>query len=270
LTVAKFGKYLALKLSALILAASAASAGPRIVSLDECADQYVLGLAPRADVVAVSDRAVLADSYFRDRAQGLRRVRPSLESVLALHPTVVVRTWQGDARLLSALQKYGIKIISINDVKTYPEAEDELLRVGHELNENASARIEAHRFDAALNDIRDIGRGRSLLYYTPSGYSAGPDTMVGEMVRRLGFRLDTQDRGYFYLSPEVVLGMKPDVFALSFYDDRYAMRRVPGRNPLVRAQVTQTLHFAIPQRALLCSAWFSVYDVRDLSLKGAP
>lgn len=265
--VANIGKGLALMLGLLALWATGACAGPRIVSLDECADQYVLGLAPRADIVAVSDHAALYDSYFRDRAQGLLHVRPSLEAVLALHPTVVVRTWQGDARLLSALQRFGVKIININDVNTFSAARDELLRVGHELDEDASARIEIHHFDQAYDDVRDIGHGRSVLYYTPSGYSVGSDTLTGDMVRRLGFHMATQDKGPFYVSPEVVLGMKPDVFALAFYDDPFAMRRVPGRNPLVRAKIAATPHFTIPARAMLCSAWFSIYDLRDLSLK---
>ena len=267
---AKFGKYLAPGLAAWSLLAECAMTAPRIVSLDECADQYVLGLAPRADIAAVSDHAGLPDSWFRDRSKGLKQVRPSLESVLALHPTVVVRTWQGDARLLLKLQHYGIKVISINDISTYSDARNALLRVGHELNEDASALIEVHHFDAALEDVRDIGHGRRVLYYTPSGYSLGAGTLVADMMRRLGFRMATQDQGAFYVSPEVVLGMTPDAFALAFYDDPYAMRRVPGRNPLVRAKITTTPHFSIPARALLCSAWFSVYDLRDLSLKGTP
>jgi iron complex transport system substrate-binding protein len=264
---ANLGKGFVLALGLLVSCATGALGGPRIVSLDECADQYVLGLAPRADIIAVSDHAALSDSFFRDRSHGLLHVRPSLEAVLALRPTVVVRTWQGDARLLAALQKFGIKVININDINTYPDARNELLRVGHELDEDASARIEAHRFDLAYDDVRDIGHGRSVLYYTPSGYSVGSDTLTGDMVRRLGFHMATKDKGPFYVSPEVVLGMTPDVFALAFYDDPYAMRRVPGRNPLVRAKIAATPHFTIPARAMLCSAWFSIYDLRDLSLK---
>ena len=37
--------------------AGPASAGPGVVSLDQCADQYVLALAPRADIKGLSYRA---------------------------------------------------------------------------------------------------------------------------------------------------------------------------------------------------------------------
>ncbi len=235
------------------------------MSLDGCADQYVLGLVPRAQLVALSDRAALADSYFADRAAGVRRVKPKLETVLALAPDIVVRTWGGDARLLQRLQHYGIKVININDVHNYTEARDELFRVAEALDQPASAGIEAHRFDEAIAGIRPVGAGRTVLYYTPSGYSAGPDTMVGDMLKHLGFRLETQDKGFFYLSPEVVLSLKPDVFALAFYDDRFAMRRVPGRHPLVRAAIAAKPSLVIPARALSCAGWFTAYDLENLS-----
>ncbi len=238
---------------------------PRVVSLDGCADQYVLGLVPRSEVVALSDRATLEDSYFRDRVVGIPRVKPKLETILALQPDVVVRTWGGDARLLQRLAHYGVKIVNINDVHSYDQARNELFRVGDALDQAASAGIEAHRFDKAMADIQTIGAGRTVLYYTPGGYSAGPDTMVGDMLKHLGFRLETQDKGFFYLSPEVLLSLKPDVFALGFYDDRYAMRRVPGRHPLVRAAIAARPSLVIPARALSCAGWFTAYDLENLS-----
>ena len=257
-------------LAGLLFALPAAAEPRRIVSLDMCADQYVLGLAPLADVVAVSDRATLPESWFRGRVGSIRKVKPKLETILSLRPTVVVRGWGGDVKLLQALQRYGIKIININDVSTFSTARDELFRVGHEMDEDASASIEAHDFDNAMDGLRDIGHGRTVLYYTPSGVTAGPDTMQGDMLRKLGFRLETQDKGYVYLSPEVLLSLKPDVFALGFYDDQYAMRRVPGRNPLVRAQIARTRHFTIPARVLACNGWYTAYGLQDLSMQGVP
>ncbi len=238
---------------------------PRIISLDECADQYVLGLVPRDRIAAVSDKAALPDSFYRDRVRGLRQVRPSAESVLALKPDIVVRTWGGDPRLIRMLGQNGIRVVSINDIKTFDEARSELHRVGDAMEADAEAQGEAERFQAALNDIRPIGLDRTILYYTPGGYSAGPDTMIGEMLRKLAFRLESQDKGFFPLSPEVILSLHPDVFALGFFDDVYEMRRAPGRNPVVRDLIAATPHFTLPRRAMLCGGWYSAYDLRVLS-----
>lgn len=237
----------------------------KVVSLDGCADQYVLGLVPRDQILALSDRARLPDSYFRERAAAVRRIQPRLETLLALDPDVVVRTWGGDLNLIKALEKHHIRIVNINDITNYDQAKPELFRVAKELGQEAGAGIEAHRFDLAMAAIQPVGEGRTVLYYTPTGTSAGPDTMVGDMLQRLGFKLETQNKGFFYLSPEVLLSMKPDIFALAFYDDHYAMRRVPGRNPLVRAQIAATPNFTLSRQSVSCSGWFTAYDLSELS-----
>lgn len=272
--ISKYNFPFGLIFGALVMLAAGASAQTRpttgtkplkVVSLDQCADQYVLGLVPRNQILALSDRARLHDSNFRDRAEHVRRIRPQLESLLALNPDVVVRTWGGDINLIKALTDRHIKVLNINDIYSYDQAKPELLRIGHELDQVASAQIEARRFDQAMAAIRPVGKGRTVLYYTPTGYSAGPDTMVGDMLRRLGFRLETQDKGFFYLSPEVILSLKPDIFALGFYEDHYAMRRVPGRNPLVRARIASMPNFTLPVQMISCSGWFTAYDLAELS-----
>ena len=70
----------------------------RIVSLDMCADQYVLGLVARPQIAALSRSAMAPESYFRNRAKGIRLVNAEAEAILSLHPDLVIRTWGGDAR----------------------------------------------------------------------------------------------------------------------------------------------------------------------------
>lgn len=244
-------------------------AAPRVVSLDQCADEYVLGLMPADRIVGVSDRAAVPESYYADRARAFQRVRPGIETLLALHPDAVVRTWGGDAKLLAALQRNGISVITIKDVSTFPAARDELLRVGHLLGQDAQAAAEARAMMASLDGVRHIGDGKSVLYYTPSGYSAGPDTFIGYMLQTLGYRLETADHGFFYLSPEVLLSTTPDVFALGFYDDPFQSRRAPGRSALIRNRIAERPHIALPARMISCSGWYTAFDLESLSRGGA-
>ncbi|MGH6993422.1 MAG: ABC transporter substrate-binding protein, partial [Caulobacteraceae bacterium] len=92
-----------------LAAAPGASAGVKVFSLDQCADQYVLALSPRADVVGLSERATNADSFLRATAAGLPRRRADLESILAARPAVVVRYWGGDPRLSITLARWGVR-----------------------------------------------------------------------------------------------------------------------------------------------------------------
>ena len=246
--------------------AHSAGAGLRVVSLDNCADQYVLGLVPRADILAVSDRAGLPESYYRYRVGTIRHLRPQLETILALHPDAVVRTWGGDERMLMTLKAYGIKELDINDVEDFDQAKHELLRIGHALGQDETALGEAYRLDQALETTRPIGAGKTVLYYTPSGYSEGSDSFVGQMLKTLGFTVSNPSG---FVQPEKLVGETPDVFALGFYDDRYEVsRRAPGRNPLVQAAIAAKPRLTLPDRAVACSAWYDAYDLQALSLKG--
>ncbi len=69
------------------VACGAAAAGaaplPRVVSLDYCADQYVLALADREQILAVSPAAGAEYSYMAERAQGVPRARPTPEDEVA-------------------------------------------------------------------------------------------------------------------------------------------------------------------------------------------
>lgn len=47
--------------AAMVLVPAGAWAAPRVMSLDSCADQYVLALAPREAIVGLSHRAVAPD-----------------------------------------------------------------------------------------------------------------------------------------------------------------------------------------------------------------
>ena len=67
----------------------------RIVSLDFCADQYVLKFADREQILAVSPDAVRGFSYMRDTAIGIPSVRPIAEDVLILKPDLIIRSYGG-------------------------------------------------------------------------------------------------------------------------------------------------------------------------------
>src|SRR5450432_4272725 len=107
-------------LAGFISLACNAAAGPRVYSLDQCADQYVLALSPRADIVGLSRRATNGDSYLRAQVGALPRRRATGESVLAAAPAVVVRWWGGDERLLADLRRRGVDVVVIDDAADFP------------------------------------------------------------------------------------------------------------------------------------------------------
>src|SRR6185437_3926248 len=156
-------------------AAPAAATTPRIVSLDQCADQYVLALAPRGEIVGLSKRARNADSHERDRAVGLPEQRANLEAALAERANVAVVYWTPDARLPAALRRRGVTVVQIDEANDFPGIRANVRKVAAALGEPAAGEALIARMDAQLAASHDAWNGARALYLTPGGFTAGPD-----------------------------------------------------------------------------------------------
>ena len=67
----------------------------RVVSLDYCADQFLLKLADPEQILALSPDAGAGFSYLREEAQGSPTVRPRAEDLIALSPDLAIRSYGG-------------------------------------------------------------------------------------------------------------------------------------------------------------------------------
>ena len=172
--------------AAAMLWAAPLLAGPRVVSLDQCADQYVLAMTPRADIAGLSTRAMNNNSYLRLVAKGLPERRATAESVLAARPDVVVRYWGGDVRLVSDLERRGVRVLTIDDATDFGGVRADIRRLAQELNAPVAGQTVAS-MDAQLAAARGAGGGRGVYYFTSGGDTLGPGTLVDAMIRAAGF-----------------------------------------------------------------------------------
>jgi iron complex transport system substrate-binding protein len=58
----------------------------RVVSLDYCADQYILKLLPKAKILALSKGSTSEFSYMRKHAEGVKTIRATAEEIVAARP----------------------------------------------------------------------------------------------------------------------------------------------------------------------------------------
>ncbi len=92
----------------------------RIVSIDYCADQYVLRLVERERILAVSPDARRAFSYMRAAAAGLPSVRPVAEDVIVLKPDLVVRSYGGGPQAAAMFERAGLAVHQLGWVDDFP------------------------------------------------------------------------------------------------------------------------------------------------------
>lgn len=261
-----FSAYLAA--TALVLASpAAAGAGARVYSLDQCADQYVLALTPPGQIAALSPRADDPDSYLRRRARGLPRRRAALEPVLASGATVVVRYWGGDNQLTTALERHGVRVVRIEDAQDFAGVRRNIWSVAAGTGNPIAGEALVKRLDLQLAQARRPLRGRSALYLTSGGFTAGRDTLIGAMLAVAGWSNASARSGFQPVGLERLILVPPRALVLGYFDAASiaTQRWAFGRHAVVRTLARRTPAAALPASILGCPAWFAAEGATRLS-----
>jgi iron complex transport system substrate-binding protein len=247
--------------------AAPAWAGPRVYSLDQCADQYVLALSPRADIVGLSERARNGDSYLRAQVGGLPLHRATTESTLAARPDVVVREWGGDERLALALQRRGIAVVQIDEADDFVGVRANVRKVAAALGNVAGGEALVRHMDAQLSAAAGAQKGRGVLYVTPGGDTAGSGTLVGAMLTAAGFSNLAGSPGYSTLTLEHLVASPPSAMVLGFFTDLAAGTQhwTLAGNGRFRALARRRAVASLPGSILGCPAWFAGDAVASLA-----
>ena len=253
----------------LIAGGATAEARPlRIMSLDQCADQYVLALRPDAEL-ALSPRADDPDAWLREAARGRARVRPTLEAAVTFQPDVVVRYWGGEPRLLARLEGRGTPTATIADTSDFRGIRANIRSVAEALDAAPRGEALIRRMDARLARAAPRTAERpTALYLTPGGFTAGRETLVDAIFHAAGYR-NAADRPYFNpVSVERIALFPPVRFVLGFFDQPRGDWRGPGRHPVVRKAAEGRVAARLPAAALTCPAWFAADAAALLSEGG--
>lgn len=227
------------------------------MSLDSCADQYVMGLAPRGAIVGVSTRADDADSRLRALAPGLPRRRIDLESVLAARPDVVVRYWGGEPRLIAALERRGVQVVTIPDATGFDDIRRTVRTVAAALDRHAAGEAAIARMDAQLARAAGAWGGARVLYMTPGGITAGPGTLVDAILRAAGLTNAETRPGFQTISLEGLALSPPQTVVLGFFDtfqlsgDSWGI----GRHRVLQTVARERAVARLPGALLGCPDW---------------
>ena len=244
---------------AVLLTAGMAEARPlRVMSLDQCGDQYALALAPDADL-ALSPRADDPDSWMRAQARGRRQIRPTLESAIAFRPDVVVRYWGGEPRLLARLEGERVKVLTINDATDFAGVRDNIRTVADGLGQSERGQALLTRMQTRLAQATPptgVVRG-SAQYLTAGGFTSGPGTLIDAILKAAGFTNAAKTPGFAPVSVERIALFPPARFVLGFFDQPRSDWRGSGRHPVVRKATQGRVAARLPAATLTCPAWFA-------------
>lgn len=237
----------------------------RVVSLDQCADQFVMALAPRAAIAGVSYRADDHDSALLGQAEGLPRVRNTSEAILAVRPTVVVRSWGGDPALVRRLQRRGVQVVQVKEEDGFAGVEANVRRVAGALGAQSRGERLLRRMRTKLEVARGAWDDRRALYLTPSGYTAGEGTLVAAILAAAGLRNAATGASWRPIPTERLVLNPPALVVLGFFDALARDRWSPGRSPVMRRLLQGRTAHSLPASQLGCPGWFAADAAASLA-----
>lgn len=254
---------------ALLFATPAWAAPRRIVSLDYCADQFVLALADREQIVALSRGAQRDDSYYRERARGIRQTRGTLEEVLALRPDLVVRNWGGPWDAEAVYARFGVPVLQVGDAANFAAAREDLLDAARVIGRNNRGASLARDLDVRLARLQAStpNTRQPVLYLSAGGAVAGSGTMMQSVIEAAGGRNVHRGESWTVMPLESLAQMPPALIALGFFDHGRSLVNpwLPGRHPAVRRALARAETVTLPTSAVACEAWFSIDAAEHLA-----
>lgn len=225
-----------------------------MLSLDQCADQFVMTLSPREVIVGVSTRADDDDSRLRDLARSLPKRRVDLETILASRPEVVVRYWGGEPRLIRALETRGIRVVTVDEAHDFVTVRANIGKVALALGQREAGDRLITRLDSQLRRAAGAWAGRPALYLTPGGATTGSGTLVDAILRAAGFTNVERRPGFQTVSLERLAFSPPSALVLGFFDSRQATtdRWGIGNHRLLREAAETRALASLPAALLSC------------------
>jgi iron complex transport system substrate-binding protein len=164
----------------------APSFAQRVVSLNVCADQMLVLLAPEK-VAALSPLARdPALSFVAGLARRLPVVRASAEAVMRLAPDLVLGGAFGAQTTLALLEREGLRVIRIDMPQDFDGIRKQTRALAALLGvpERGEALIAA--MDARLAALPRRAHRLSALVWQARGYTAGPGTLMDAVLREAG------------------------------------------------------------------------------------
>lgn len=247
---------------ALVLASPASAQPRRVVSLDYCADQFVLALADRDQIAALSRGSGREDSYYRVRARGIRQSRATLEEVLALAPDLVVRNWGGPWDAEAAYARSGVPVLQVGDAPDFAAARADLLDAARALGHPERGDALARDLDRRLARLRAAAprEAPAMMYLSAGGAVAGRGVLIDAVIAAAGGRNLRTDANWTVLPLERMIETPPALIALGFFDTGRTRLDAwsPSRHPALRRMLERARTVHLPAASISCEAWFAI------------
>ncbi|MBV9076877.1 MAG: ABC transporter substrate-binding protein [Methylobacteriaceae bacterium] len=197
------------------------AAGPRVVSINLCADQLVLALADPDQILGLSPyaRDPLRSFAAADAAR-FPRLSGTAEEVMVLRPDLTLSGRFTKRATRDLLREQGLRLVELDTVRSLDGAIRQMREVAALLGHPDRADAAVSRIEEAVARARSAadGRPRSVLPLQRRGWVSGGDTLMTSLLAAtgLGNAGSALSRGLGrQVSLEAIVALRPDLLLLS-------------------------------------------------------
>jgi iron complex transport system substrate-binding protein len=196
---------------------------PNIVSLDFCSDQFVLYLADKEQITAISKAAEDIYSFYRERAIGIPKTSSTIEEVIMLNPDIVVQAYSSAAHMDEMTERTGGSLITTQFGSDPDTVYKNMSMVGKSIGQEDRAIEFNQNYKRRLKEIKNKPRSElKIAYITPSGTTAGVGTSVDDIIKLAGFKSYAEAHGlngWLSLPVENLVMDPPDIFITGYFEE---------------------------------------------------
>ncbi|NHF74321.1 ABC transporter substrate-binding protein [Paracoccus xiamenensis] len=186
------------------LAGAAAAEPQRVVSVNLCTDQLAMLIAAPGQLQSVSWLAADPSvSLMPDQARSVGLNHGSAEEVFLQDPDLILAGTYSTGPATEMLRRLGMRVETMAPATSVEDVRAAITRMGALLGQPARAAKVLADFDADLAALPK-GAPRRATTYGANGYTSGPETLSGDVMRRAGLVLLTEGAGQMALEQLVM------------------------------------------------------------------
>jgi iron complex transport system substrate-binding protein len=228
---------------------------PRVLSLNMCADPYLMAFAAPTQILALSPPARDPDmSPFAQQAIGFPISSGGIEDIIALKPDLVIASPYSDHLRLQQIKALNIDIFIMDAAQDFNHARVEILRLGESLGRHDAARAYLAILDQALADIPTLARAPRVLSLHRRGLTIGDGHILTDIIMRAGGIPAVHGNTMQYIGIERAIALRADILLL---EDTAALTKSRGAefltHPALTAAYAPEKRLILPQALSVCA-----------------
>jgi len=238
---------------------AAADAPERIVSLNLCADQYLIELADKDQIAALSPLARNAMlSLHAEKADAYPVVPSRAAAVIAKRPDLVITSAFTGGATVAMLKRHDFRVLELRPTETFADVIAEIRTIAAAVGypERGEAMIAALKRRMPAETASPGPDAPTALYYQRRGFATGTDSLINTVMEAAGLKnlmAEMQTAGTRRLSLESVVANAPDILIIDAPADTPDLGSAVPHHPALARLIPPERRVRLSPKLLFCA-----------------